>query len=116
MAQVRIRSGTLIDLIEFVYADGSVRSWGSLTGGSADPPFDLAPDEHIVRLAVRHGDSLDGLAVHTSGGRESPWYGGRGGAPRDFAAAADDPIVALERAPGGFCPSIARVVRLSEAR
>ena len=114
--QVRIRSGALIDWIQFVAADGSTQSWGSETGGCEAPPFDLALDEHIVRVAAQQGDSLDGLRLHTTRGRESQWYGGRGGRPQEFAAPPGDPIVALERAPHDFCPRIARAVRLSEAR
>ena len=116
IVQVRIRSGTLIDWIQFVAVDGSTQSWGSERGGSEAPPFDLAPDEHIVRVAAQQGDSLDGLRIYTTRGRESQWYGGRGGRPQEFAAPPGDPIVALERVPHGFCSRIARAVRLSEAR
>ena len=113
---MRIRSGDLVDLIEFLSVDDSVRSWGSRTGGSAQPPFDLDHDEHIVRIVAQEGASLDGLAFHTSKGRESQWYGKRGGHPTEYKASADDPIVGIEREGGTFCPRITRVVRLSEAR
>jgi hypothetical protein len=113
VVQVRIRSGALIDRIEFVMIDGRVQGWGSTSGGAARTPFDLAPDEHIVQLVTQQGDSLDGLQIHTSKGRRSQWYGGRGGSQRVFAASAGNPIVSIVREPSGFCPRIAGVRLLS---
>lgn len=108
VVQVKIRSGTLIDQIEFVMADGQVHTWGG-SGGNSQSPFELAPDEHIVKLVTRQGDSLDGLSLHTSKGRDSPWFGGRGGNPHTYEADADNPIIAIERDVSGFCPRIRRV-------
>jgi hypothetical protein len=113
--KIGIRNGHLIDLIRFFHADKSVQSWGSETGGSEAPEFALAPDENIVRIVARQGDSLDGLRFYTSHGRESQWYGGHGGTQMEFEASPDDPIVALERG-SGFCPRIVRAIRLSAAR
>ncbi len=108
VVQVKIQCGTLIDQIEFAMADGQVHTWGT-SGGSSRSPFDLAPDEHIVKLVTMQGDSLDGLSLHTSKGRDSPWFGGRGGSRCTYEADADNPIVAIERERSGFCPRIRRV-------
>ena len=109
---MKVRSGDLIDLLEFVMADGSVKNGGfSTQGGQEQPPFDLGPDEHIVRLEVKQGIYLDGLRIHTSKGRESQWYGGQEGATEEFSGSAEDPIVGFERRGDGCCTRIVGVRR-----
>jgi hypothetical protein len=116
--QVRVRAGDLIDLVEFAMADGSVVNGGyTSAGGRAQPPFELAADETIVRIeAGQTRDALEGLRVRTSKGRESPWFGKQYGAEvKAFAAEADNPIVGFDRAMVGTCPPIVGVRLLDEA-
>ena len=117
VAQVRVRSGGLIDSLEFVMADGAVRNGGYASpGGQPQPTFDLEPDEHVVRLETKQeGANLVGLRIHTSKGRESQWYGGQDGTAEEFSGSAEDPIVGFERAADGFCTKIVRVRRLQDA-
>jgi hypothetical protein len=115
VVQVKVRAGALIDQIQFVMADKQIHTWGS-NGGESQPAFDLALDEHIVKIVAMQGDTLDGFCVHTSKGRESPWYGGRGGRRDNYEATADNPIIAIERASTGFCPRIASVRFLKDVR
>ena len=110
---MKVRSGDLIDLLEFVMADGSVKNGGfSTQGGQEQPPFDLGPDEHIVRLEVKQGIYLDGLRIHTSKGRESQWYGGGGGEETEYVGSVENPIVGFERSNEAVCPKISRIERL----
>ena len=112
-----MRVGDSLDLVEFVMADGAVADGGHPSrGGSPGPALSLDPDEHIVRLEVGQGGSLDRLRVVTSKGREALWRGNfdqAGRSPESYVASAEDPIVAFERGGGGSCPRITRVLRLS---
>ena len=118
VVEVRIRAGELIDLVEFVMADGSTDDGGyPSSGGKPQPPFALAAGETLVRLEARHRGGLIGVRLRTSAGRESPWYGrGDGGEVAVFEGSADDPIVGLRRSlMGGMCPNIIEAVRLADA-
>ena len=78
MAQVKIRSGKLIDLIEFVMADGKTKSWGSQTGGTEAIPFDLAHDELIVGVLSKILEAvlnLSDMRCHPVHGRFLPVKG-----------------------------------------
>ena len=105
-----------MDLLEFVMADGAVRNGGHHSEtGQPQPTFDLEPDEHIVRLETKQQDAnLFGLRIHTSKGRESPWYGGQDGATEEFSGSAEDPIVGFERRGDGCCPRIIGIQRLRD--
>jgi hypothetical protein len=117
VSQIRVRSGELLDLLEFVMADGTIENGGHYTdGGMQRPWFDLGPDEHIVRIEARQrAESLVGLRIHTSKGRESEWYGGIDGDAEEFVGSAEDPIVGFGREAGRFCPRLTRVQRLRES-
>ena len=52
--QINCRTGALVDRIEFLLADGSVRGWGSTTGGTARDPFVLDDDEFLTGIEARH--------------------------------------------------------------
>ncbi len=117
-AQVGIRSGALMDWIEFVMMmDGFIR----LTAGAAPaaalpggPPFDLAPDdEHSVQLVAPHWHGRATLAASPRSSSRTPaWSDHRRGTAgvraRGVAAglrgvAAGTPIVAVvTREPSGF--------------
>ena len=114
MIQVRVRSGALVDLLEFVMADGIVENGGhQVNTGRLQPTFTLEPDEHIIKLETKQQDAnLVGLRIHTSKGRESQWYGGQDGATEEFSGSAEDPIVGFERRGDGCCPRIVGVRRL----
>lgn len=77
---IRVRSGNLVDGIEFEYADSSRLSYGG--SGGEEAVFALDYDgrgEFLSRIQVRCGDYVDAIRFLTSTGRESPWFGGRGG-------------------------------------
>ena len=113
---MRVRSGGLVDLLEFVMADGAVRNGGyPAETGQLQPTFTLDPDEHIIKLETKQQDAtLVGLRIHTSKGRESQWFGGQDGATEEFSGSAEDPIVGFERRGDGFCPRIVSIQRLRD--
>jgi hypothetical protein len=81
VAEVRVRSGNMVDSVQMVYAlaDNSTVV-GPRHGGSGgnNNSFRLDGDEYIIGLAGRYGDYLDALRIITNK-RTSPTYGGRGG-------------------------------------
>ncbi len=97
-------------------ADGSVVNGGyASSGGRAQLPFDLAADETIVEIEAGQGKALEGLRLHTSKGRESPWYGKKvGAAVKVFSTDAGNPIVGFNRGMVGACPEIVGVRLLDE--
>ena len=113
ISEIRVRSGALIDKIEFYYRDGTSAAHGT-NGGASRPPFVLRAGEKLVEIRTRQGDSLDGCQFFTDTGRSSQWYGGRGGRPGSFLASAQDPIIDIRRARTGFCPRITGIVRERE--
>jgi len=82
---VQIRSGDLIDSVQFTYSlpNGTTTS-GARHGGSGGrtSTFQLADDEYITGISGRYGDSLDSIRIQTNK-RTSQLYGGSGG-NRDF--------------------------------
>ncbi len=108
-----------MDIVQFVMADGTVKSGGyATTGGDAnpsfglDPVFDLSPDEHILKIEVFQQDRLAGLRIVSTKGRVSPWYGTQRGERKTFVASANNPIVSIEREVGQISSRIVRAQRL----
>lgn len=102
VAQVRVQSGEVINLLQFVMADGTIKNGGySNDVGQVQPSFDLGPDEHIVRIMTKQlAASLIGFKIITSKGRDSLWYGGDEWAFEEFVGSAENPIVGFERNEG----------------
>jgi len=81
VAEVRVRSGNMVDSVQMVYALADNRIVvGPRHGGPGgnSNSFLLDPDEYITGLSGRYGDYLDALRIITNK-RTSPTYGGRGG-------------------------------------
>lgn len=118
IAQIRVRSGSLVDHIEFVMADGNVKTGGYVPpGGNRAPPFGLDPvfvldpEEHVIRIEMSQGEMLSAIKIFTSKGKETQWYGTKiqKGRLKVFAASAENPIVSFERDSGRVCPRITKV-------
>jgi hypothetical protein len=75
-----LAGGALVDHVAFVMSDGTVCGFGG-NGGTLRPPFVLRDDETIVAVEGAGGDALDRIQFVTSSGRQSPPFGGEGGAP-----------------------------------
>jgi hypothetical protein len=85
VVEVRIRAGDTIDALQMVYAPASgpgfMAGQHGANGGRLNI-FRLDPDEYIIGLSGRHGDTIDLLRIITNK-KTSPTFGGRGG-NRDF--------------------------------
>eukprot|EP00418_Pyrodinium_bahamense_P030365 CAMPEP_0179137272 /NCGR_PEP_ID=MMETSP0796-20121207/65476_1 /TAXON_ID=73915 /ORGANISM="Pyrodinium bahamense, Strain pbaha01" /LENGTH=160 /DNA_ID=CAMNT_0020836441 /DNA_START=149 /DNA_END=631 /DNA_ORIENTATION=- len=104
--RVRMRTGDLIDLIEFQYSDGTVESNGNRIGGGECEPFELAVGEFIVAVDYREGDMFDAICFKTNEGRSSRYYGNpQGGREFHFEAPAGEQIWNVERWPG-YCGKV----------
>ena len=77
---IRIRSGTLIDSIQFVYWNGQTSGSYGGTGGSP-ATIDLSPGESIIVIVGQSGSLVDRLTFVTNFGRVFGPYGGSGGSP-----------------------------------
>jgi phage tail protein X len=85
VTEVRIRAGDTIDALQMVYAPASGPGFTADQHGKMGGRlniFRLDPDEYIVGLAGRHGDTIDSLRIITNK-KTSPTYGGGGGS-RNF--------------------------------
>jgi len=71
---LRVRSGALIDRLEFTFADGHVLSGGGWGGG--DSIINLP--SCITIVYIRSGSLVDGIQFFGHGS-ETPYYGGHGG-------------------------------------
>jgi len=81
VAEVRIRAGDTIDAVQMVYNLPNGRTvMGPRHGGSGGRPttFRLDPDEYIIGLTGRNGDTIDSLRIITNK-RTSTQFGGNGG-------------------------------------
>jgi hypothetical protein len=81
IAEIQIRAGERIDAVQVIYTLPSGRyQEGVLHGGSggAANVFRLDPDEYVIGISGRCGDTIDSLRIHTNR-RSSPLYGGGGG-------------------------------------
>ncbi len=76
----RVRSGRLVDSVQFRYANGR---WGALRGYQGDGRYTadvtLASGEYIVRVDYRSGSMIDSVSFTTNQGRTFGPYGGGGG-------------------------------------
>ena len=118
ISEIHVRSGALIDKIEFRYRDGT-RAVHGKNGGDARPPFILQQGEKLVRIETKQGlppwkngsPALIGCQFYTNFGRASEWFGGpRGGPEEHFKGSAERPIIDIKRDQHGFCPRIRMVV------
>ncbi len=85
IAEVIIRAGNTINAVQAIYAlpDGSyVDGTQHGSSGGRSYRFRLDPDEYIIGLTGRYGDTIDSLRIITNK-RTSQTFGGGGGS-RDF--------------------------------
>ncbi|CAE7482809.1 unnamed protein product [Symbiodinium pilosum] len=99
LRQIKVKSGALVDFVEFVYSSGEPLVVGEGKGDEQEP-FDLEPGEVLVELRGGQGGLLDRLQFVTSRGRESKAYGGSGGDAFSFKASDGKMIVGLSRSVG----------------
>ncbi|CAE7949455.1 unnamed protein product [Symbiodinium sp. KB8] len=99
LRQIKVKSGALVDFVEFVYASGEASVVGEGKGEEQEP-FDLEPGEVLVEIRGAQGGLLDRIQFVTSRGRESKAYGGSGGDSFSFKASDGKMIVGLRRAVG----------------
>ncbi|CAE7769698.1 unnamed protein product [Symbiodinium sp. CCMP2456] len=99
LRQIKVKSGALVDFVEFVYASGEPQVVGEGKGEEQEP-FDLEPGEVLVEIRGGQGGLLDRIQFVTSRGRESNAYGGSGGDAFSFKASDGKMIVGLRRAVG----------------
>ena len=82
VAEVRIRSGALIDAIQIVYVidQTSHAIPRPRHGGNGGSPsvFRLAPGEYITDVGGKYGRYIDSLWIKTNRGRTKTWGGGGG--------------------------------------
>jgi len=111
LEQIGVQAGDLIDQISFHYSDGSVDKCGG-SGGDEKQPFKLAAGEYLVNILYRAGDSLDAIQFVTNSGRESNWYGNRGGGsgPYSMQSQPGHQIWSVVRSQSGTCGPIDRLV------
>ena len=84
LMKIEVRTGLLVDRLEFWFSDGSLESYGG-DGGSPRQTFWLRPGECIDGVSGRTGEALDQFQFRTNTGRRSPLYGGYGGQAFDFS-------------------------------
>ncbi|CAE6933381.1 unnamed protein product [Symbiodinium natans] len=99
LRQIKVKSGALIDFVEFVFVSGEPLVVGE-GNGEEQEPFDLEPGEVLAELRGGQGGLLDRLQFVTNRGRESKAYGGSGGDDFSFKASDGKMIVGLRRAVG----------------
>lgn len=111
VTKVEMRTGDLVDLIEFHYSNGTKESVGAM-GGVAQSPFLLNEDEFITAIHGRHGDSLDGIQFETNAGRKSQFYGNpKGGRAFSMSASGGAQIWSVKRGMGWkHCGKISKLV------
>ncbi|MFC7286708.1 jacalin-like lectin [Herminiimonas glaciei] len=95
----RLSVGKRVDGIQFLYATGQ---WGAPHGKmkskSADVVF--APDEYIVRVDVRNGESMDAVGFITNK-RSYGMYGGGGGTFGSYSVTAGEKLACVTGRSGG---------------
>jgi len=99
LRQIQVRSGDLVDFVEFHYTRGEALITGGGQGNEQEP-FLLGPGEVVVEVKGGQGGLLDGIEFITNKGRSSKAYGGSGGDPFNFKAGPGMMIVGLERNEG----------------
>lgn len=99
LQQIKIRSGDMVDFVDFHYTNGDILTTGG-GKGNAQEPFLLEPGEAIVEIRGGQGGLLDRIQFVTSNGRSSQSYGGQGGDAFTFKSEPGMMIVGLERSDG----------------
>ena len=97
--EIKVRSGALIDFIEFHYTAGDALSVGEGQGNEQEA-FILEPGEVITELHGGQGGLLDRVQFGTNRGRLSTAYGGTGGENFTFKVTEGKMIIGLDRAVG----------------
>ncbi|CAK9106577.1 unnamed protein product, partial [Durusdinium trenchii] len=97
--QIHVRSGALIDFIEFAFTTGEPLKIGEGKGDEQEP-FTLEPGEVITEIHGGQGALLDRVQFVTSLGRTSSAYGGTGGENFTFKVTEGKMITGLDRAVG----------------
>ncbi|CAK9106579.1 unnamed protein product, partial [Durusdinium trenchii] len=95
--QIHVRSGALIDFIEFAFTTGEPLKIGEGKGDEQEP-FTLEPGEVITEIHGGQGALLDRVQFVTSLGRTSSAYGGTGGENFTFKVTEGKMITGLDRA------------------
>ena len=86
LVRIEVYAGSVVHQTRWVFADGRALCYGR-KGGDAQPPCHLHGGEYIVAVDVRNGErSCEAIRFTTNRGRQSPFYGGRGGSPKSFQA------------------------------
>lgn len=98
--EVRVKTGALVDLVEFHHYNGHIERAGQ-EGGNWQTPFQLAPNEYITIVEGRAGAQLDAISFSTNLGRSSAVYGNmQGGAPFRLQAPTNMQVTGVNRATG----------------
>lgn len=82
ISQIFIRSGSKVDKITTVFANGTSISNGG-DGGSVQPEINLADDEYVTSVQLRCGEKLDQITFITNKDHYGP-FGGSGGHTETF--------------------------------
>jgi hypothetical protein len=106
-----VRTGLLVDGVRFVFSDGSSRIFGSSTGGSERQALVMNDGEHLAKVTARVGASTDGIQFETSAGRQSDWYGGRGGTPFSWTTSNGFAIIGFQTQPGALTSKITGILQ-----
>jgi hypothetical protein len=102
---IHMRTGDLVDQVQFEYRSGLSRTWGR-GGGGGRPSFHLQDDEYLYSIEYcQNNTNLFGICFETNKGRKSQWYGNRSRSSSTLHAAAGQMIVGLKRG-GGYCEKI----------
>ena len=102
---IHMRTGDLVDQVQFEYRSGLSRTWGR-GGGGGRPSFHLQDDEYLYSIEYcQNNTNLFGICFETNKGRKSQWYGNRSRSSSTLHAAAGQMFVGLKRG-GGFCEKI----------
>ena len=77
LSKIKMRSGDLIDSIQFIFTDGSNQHELPAMGGTGGKPgeFIIPQGEIIQKIIVKHSKYLSGLQFITNTGRTSQMFG-----------------------------------------
>ena len=77
LSKIKIRSGDLIDSIQFIFTDGANEHTLPAMGGTGGKPgeFIIPQGEFIQKIIVKHSKFLSGLQFVTNTGRTSQMFG-----------------------------------------
>ena len=100
-----MRTGDLVDQVQFEYRSGLSRTWGR-GGGGGRPSFHLQDDEYLCSIEYcQSKTNLIGICFETNKARKSQWYGNRSRSSSTLHLAAGQMIVGLKRG-NGYCEKI----------